>query len=89
MKKRKGNFLQKMLAVLLTAALTAGMVESGTPLTMAAQEDTVSGNSRGSYAENRNMEKTAYEAKIGGTEYATLGEAVKAAVGGTEDNPVC
>lgn len=89
MKKRKGNFLQKMLAVLLTAALTAGMVESGTPLTMAAQEDTVSGNSRGSYAENRNMEKTAYEAKIGETEYATLGEAVEAAVGGTEDNPVC
>lgn len=41
------------------------------------------------YADNITDQKAVSEAKIGDTEYATLEEAVAAATGGTEDDPVC
>lgn len=36
-KSRKGSFLQRMLAVLLAAVLTAGMVSNAVPASVLAQ----------------------------------------------------
>lgn len=52
MKKRKGSFLQRMAAVLLSVVLTAGMVSNAAPMAVLAEEadgqpESVSGNTAG------------------------------------------
>ena len=47
MKRQKGSILQRMMAMLLTAALVVGMTSNAVPNTVLAQEDAASSVSDG------------------------------------------
>ena len=48
MRKRKGNLLQRTMALLLSAALIAGMALEAVPLTVLAQENVGGGGAMSS-----------------------------------------